>query len=76
MALFLRGTILGDDRNKDRGSSSTAPKSSTAPLVQGEIRVSPVALFQMIKDIRMSPSIPKAHGHLHGMPANLENHQT
>jgi hypothetical protein len=46
------------------------------PLVQGEIRVSPVALFEMIKDIRMGPSIPEARGNLYGMPADPENPQT
>jgi hypothetical protein len=41
--------------------------------IQGQIRVTPVALFQIIKDIRMGPSIPEARGNLYGMPADPDD---
>jgi hypothetical protein len=43
---------------------------SSSPQDNAEIRVTPVALFQIIKDIRMGPSIPEARGTLYGLPAD------
>jgi hypothetical protein len=49
--------------------AKASPKSSP----RAEVLVSPVALFQIIKDIQMGPINKEGHGSLFGMPADIND---